>query len=232
MDQRGGPAPRRLGSIRNFAWLQPGILARGEQPQLYQDTFTMLRGEGVATVLSLREAHDWERRVAGRTYPEYLVDAERALCAAAGLGFRHVPCQDFEAPSPREVAEALGVIDDEAGAGRAVYAHCLAGVGRTGLVTSAWLLAHGWSADDVVATFFRFFDEFRARSGIPVAEQAGYLARMGAPKYWWALRVIAEAVGNPVPDAGAPVQPRQPERTEGWAAEYRRRLAPWRARPG
>lgn len=215
MDQRGGPVPRPLGSIRNFAWLQPGGLARGEQPPLDRDTFVMLRDEGLATVLSLREAHDGERRVAGRTYPEYLVDDERALCAAVGLGFRHVPCQDFEAPSPREVAEALGVIDDEVGAGRAVYAHCLAGVGRTGLVTSAWLLAHGWNSAEVVSTFFRFFDEFRARLEIPVAEQAGYLARMGAPKYWWALRAIGEAVGNPVPVAGAPIQPQQPERTEG-----------------
>ena len=46
--------PRALASIRNFAWVEPRMLARGEQPAFEAATFDALREEGVTAVVSLR----------------------------------------------------------------------------------------------------------------------------------------------------------------------------------
>ena len=45
---------RLLGGIRNFGWLRPGQLARGEQPPLDDGTLELLAAEGIASVISLR----------------------------------------------------------------------------------------------------------------------------------------------------------------------------------
>jgi protein tyrosine phosphatase (PTP) superfamily phosphohydrolase (DUF442 family) len=229
-NDRALPAPRAVGSVRNFAWLAPGLLARGEQPPLDQAAFAALKAAGVGAVLSLRADEAGARVVDGRRHPPYRAADERAVCAAAGLRFHHVPCDDFAAPPAPAVAAALRAIDEETRAGRAVFVHCLAGVGRTGVVTGAWLLAHGWRGEDVAEVFFRFADDLRRRLGVAGAERDAFFAALELPGQWWALQSIAAALGVPLPATGAPVAPRPPAGAAELAGEYQRWLRPWRHR--
>ena len=88
-------SPSRLGSIRNFAWVEPGILARGEQPALVAPTFAALRDAGVTAVLSLRPDREPPSNNARRPWPEYHVEEEQALAEAKQTGIVGKPLTPF-----------------------------------------------------------------------------------------------------------------------------------------
>src|SRR6266567_6040365 len=99
----GVVVPSTLGTIRNFAWVVPGVLARGEQPQLEPTIFAALREAGVTTVLSLRPDREPPSANASRPWPEYFVEQERALAEQAGMRFEQFPLEDFSAPPPERI---------------------------------------------------------------------------------------------------------------------------------
>src|SRR5438045_817300 len=103
--------PVELAGIRNFGWLLPGTLARGEQPPLERATFEALGRAGVGAVLSLREDGEAAKTITGREVGLYDVARERELARRAGLLFRHLACTDLQAPRPDEVAAALRAMD-------------------------------------------------------------------------------------------------------------------------
>src|SRR5439155_15221906 len=107
-------------------------------------------------VLSLREAIDVAKRAVGRPLPPYRVEEEAERCAALALAFSHLPCADYAAPAPHEVAAALRRLDELVDGGRAVFVHCAAGMGRTSVMTAAWLLSRGWSGDQVAGVHERW----------------------------------------------------------------------------
>ena len=53
------------------------------------------------------------------------------------------PIRDLSVPSGEELVETLDAIDAELEAGGAVFVHCWAGCGRTGVVVGCWLVRHG-----------------------------------------------------------------------------------------
>ncbi len=53
------------------------------------------------------------------------------------------PIRDMSIPEVQMMRSILDAIDRELDAGRAVYVHCLGGVGRTGVVVGCWLARHG-----------------------------------------------------------------------------------------
>ena len=68
------------------------------------------------------------------------------LLKEAGVEYRRFPIHDDAVPAdPRQMSEILDAIDEAMGAGRKVYVHCQAGVGRTGTVVACWLQRHGRS---------------------------------------------------------------------------------------
>jgi len=62
---------------------------------------------------------------------------------------------DFGTPSRRTMTEILDRIDDLLGEGAVVYVHCAAGIGRTGTVVGCYLVRHGATGEEAIATVTR-----------------------------------------------------------------------------
>jgi protein tyrosine phosphatase (PTP) superfamily phosphohydrolase (DUF442 family) len=224
-------SPTRLGSIRNFAWVVPGVVARGEQPALECGTFEALRDTGVTAILSLRPDREPPSPNSIRRWPEYRVEDERSIAESTGMRFRHVPIADFSAPPPESVAGALESIDQLVAERPGVYVHCRAGAGRAGLVSATWAVTRGQSGDDAADSYVRFMDHIWVALNLPEDDRAAFARRVGQPQLWWALREIVDALGSPVsreqPRLLPPERPREDE-VHNWQAGYRTALEPWR----
>jgi len=223
-DLAAGPFP--IAGIRNFGWVEPDILARGEQPPLVAETFAQLWDLGIRSVVSLRPDREPPPHLSRRAWAEYHVEDEQDLVEQAGLYFGHAPLPDFSAPAPDDVAAALTVVDAAVAAAAPVYVHCRAGAGRAALVTGAWIVSRGRSGDRAAALYERFM-EF-VFTAIPTAEWPANLQRVGQPQLWWALREIVAALGSPVTyDPPHLLPPQRPPGAETWAQGYRDALRPW-----
>jgi atypical dual specificity phosphatase len=62
---------------------------------------------------------------------------------------------DFGVPSQRDLDRCVAWIDEQIEEGRAVAVHCFAGIGRTGTVLAAWMVAQGMDAEDVITEIRR-----------------------------------------------------------------------------
>ena len=60
------------------------------------------------------------------------------------------PIRDVSTPSVEQMAEILDAIDTSVEAGKVVYLHCMAGLGRTGAVVGCYLVCHGMSGDEAL----------------------------------------------------------------------------------
>jgi len=224
MHQPEGPRP--VAGIRNFVWVEPGVLARGEQPPLTDETFAALRAEGITAILSLRP-HD-EQPTPRRPQP-YDVEEERALAERHALGFAHAPLEDFSAPPPESLAAALETLDRQVAAGETVYVHCRAGAGRAGLVSGAWLIARGGSGDQAAKLYQAQMDHLGEVAGLSPEDWQQTLQRIGQPQVLWSLGEIARALGSPMTDRIGMLPPERPAEADGWEERYWTTLEPWRA---
>lgn len=163
----------------------------------------------------------------GRPLPPYGVAEERGWCERFGLHFQHVGCVEAEVTPAEDLVAALEAIDREIGLGRAVFVHCRAGVGRTGVVTGAWLIASGSTGDDAARLHERVLGELDGRLAIP-GERAHYFQRVGRARSWWGLRAIADALGSPITgDYNLPA-PEPPVEADSLEERYREALRQWR----
>lgn len=93
------------------------------------------KAQGIDVVVSLQELD--EQSLCG-------VKAEARLCERSGLSFLSFPIRDHGVPeAAEEFAGFVRQVHGEVASGRAVLVHCLAGIGRTGLLTSGVLLLLG-----------------------------------------------------------------------------------------
>jgi len=239
-DPDGAPAPA---GIPNFAWVEEHRLARGRQPALALPAYRELQDLGFSAVLSLRPAREYpddERR-------RYDAADERALCEALGLTFHHVACTDFQAPHPSEVVRALSALHREIGQGNAVYVHCFAGVGRTGVVSAAWQMFRGTSGTEAVRQYAEFCQGSWRRllalrsSADPTTGPApqpapasspfanlrsphDYFHAIGAHHQAWALLTIAEVLGLPAEPPPDFIRPQRPTNGKTWRRRFRDQL--------
>lgn len=75
------------------------------------------------------------------TLTEYPLPAEEVR--RAGLQNRHFPIDDFDVPTIDQVADFCSWVDAQNQEGRAVAAHCYAGLGRTGTMVACYLVREG-----------------------------------------------------------------------------------------
>jgi protein-tyrosine phosphatase len=105
------------------------LLWRGSHPN--DEGFQGLAANGVTTIVDLR-AEDY-------------ATIDHDLMAELGMTAYRIPMRDGQTPTDAQIREFLSIV--EASPGR-VFVHCGAGVGRTGTMAAAYLVASGQADGD------------------------------------------------------------------------------------
>ena len=121
--------------LPNSYWVLPGRLLAGEHPH-GGDAPTARRQLGLLVAAGVREFIDLTKPGEVPSYRELL---------PAGTGYRNFPLPDHSVPQEmaqmRELQQQLARL--LSGGGGAVYVHCRAGIGRTGITIGCWLRERG-----------------------------------------------------------------------------------------
>lgn len=117
------PAAPHLAGIENLERVDERVW-RGAAPT--PEGYAGLAERGVSTVVDLRAE---DGAAAEGDYVELL-----------GMHYVHIPVRDGQAPTQREVGRFLAAVRSRGGT---VFVHCGAGVGRTGTMAAAYLVATG-----------------------------------------------------------------------------------------
>jgi protein-tyrosine phosphatase len=99
-----------------------------------------LRAAGIDIVVSLLtdDQIQWQE-----------LEREGELCAAHGIELRRLPIEDHRVPADRGAAiELCRDLHDQLRTGRAAAVHCLAGIGRSGMITALTLCLAGFDLAD------------------------------------------------------------------------------------
>ncbi len=110
-------------------WAIPGSLGGGSHPARHGELagqLKVLSDLGYGAVLTLTAD-----------------GMDASALAAAGLDGLHLPIPESGAPSRAQMDRAVRFVQDSNRAGRAVFAHCFAGYGRTGVVIAGLMIAGG-----------------------------------------------------------------------------------------
>jgi protein tyrosine phosphatase (PTP) superfamily phosphohydrolase (DUF442 family) len=131
----GPPAPAAAASVHDVAHLAAvdAKVWRGAAPSSLAG-YQSLAAAGVTTVVDLRAE------------PDRLID--QSALQAAGLTVVSMPIRDGQTPTRAQIDEFLRLVASSPGT---VFLHCGAGVGRTGSMAAAYLVATG-QASGVQAT--------------------------------------------------------------------------------
>jgi protein-tyrosine phosphatase len=135
-------APSATPPTSSSYWVASGVLLAGAypggaDPDEHRQKIQALVGAGVRAFVNLmrKDEINW----AGVPFVPY-VDLARQLCPEV-VCVRH-PVRDLSVPTASEMCDILDTIDQYLESHKAVYVHCLGGVGRTGTVIGCWLLRH------------------------------------------------------------------------------------------
>ena len=125
----------------SLVWVDPGFLCFGEKPGRWrpiEEDLQLLQGQGVGAIISLLE-----------------VEPSLRLYESKGFFTRHIPIIDFHAPSHAQLSECTQILKDLRGRSLPAYLHCYAGIGRSGTMAAAWLIASGEQAVEAIARIRR-----------------------------------------------------------------------------
>ena len=128
-------------------WVSPGRLMAGEYPGSVdgEDARPKLRRllqDGVSVFLDLTEE--------GELAPYLDTLAAEADRISATPEYLRRPVQDWGTPTAKLMSTILDDIDAAVEADKVVYAHCMAGLGRTGVVVGCYLVRHGMTGAEAL----------------------------------------------------------------------------------
>ncbi len=115
---------------RNFSWLDKSKVAGSGRPETESD-LQDIKKEGVTAIISL-------------TGTPLNPDVVR------GLGFEYLHSHISGQPSMRQLDEIIRFIEQQNSSSSRVLVHCAEGMGRTGTVLAAYLVAQGFGADEAI----------------------------------------------------------------------------------
>lgn len=120
-----------VGRPSNFSWLIPNSVAGSGFPGSHS-ALRWLKQRGIDVILNLTE------ETLDRNYAERI-----------GIKVLDLPMVNMEGATAQALDEAVDLMGD--GKGVKVLVHCLAGMGRTGMVLCAYLIkVKGMNADDAI----------------------------------------------------------------------------------
>jgi ADP-ribosylglycohydrolase len=138
--------------IPNSYWVIPGRLVAGEHPNGVSrvETLTRLKrlvDAGVTSFIDLTEQDE---------LPPY--DGLLAQLGETPPRYRRWPIVDHSVPESAErMSRILDYLDAELAAGRCVYVHCRAGIGRTGTTIACHLIRSGLPNDEALERLQRLW---------------------------------------------------------------------------
>ncbi|QFG20476.1 tyrosine-protein phosphatase [Actinomadura sp. WMMB 499] len=145
------PAP----GVAKFARLDARVW-RGAAPTAAGHRW--LRAEGVRTIVDLRAEAPRVRE------PPHIDTAAPPGAGGPDVAVVRIPIRDGQAPSPEQVRRFLEIVEHTR---HPVFVHCGAGVGRTGSMVAAYLVAAGADAGAATARSLAF--------GPPTLEQLAFM---------------------------------------------------------
>jgi atypical dual specificity phosphatase len=126
-----------MAAPEGFSWIDKPLLAALARPSSPEE-LAWLRSQGIEVLLSLTEdrpRRDWVEQ--------------------ANLLLFHEPLEDMEAPTQDQLDRSVSAIARAIDSNMGVAVHCGAGLGRTGTVLAAYLVAKGQSAANAIAKIRR-----------------------------------------------------------------------------
>jgi ADP-ribosyl-[dinitrogen reductase] hydrolase len=161
--------------LRHCYWVVPGLLLAGEHPNgptrdKTKERLKKLLGAGIECFVDLTKATELLRY---DTFLPFHVEYTRKSIKDHGLP-----------DGPAQMSEILGYIARSMRAGRPVYVHCRAGIGRTGTVVGCFLAERGMRGNEAIDELNRLWQQSRrSRSWpfIPETEAQAQFVRQWTP---------------------------------------------------
>ena len=184
MTPTNSPSPPPLPFDRSY-WVSPGKLVAGFYPGDFttwaiEEKVGALIDCGIRSIVNLMQEGDinWD----GLDVVPY-EDYFQSRCAELKIDacWKRFPIVDMSLTDETHMISILDHIDAEIEKGRIVYVHCLAGLGRTGMVVGCWLVRHDLTTTD---DFIDKIKELRVNDAANIASSPQTVEQVMLVKKW------------------------------------------------